>query len=613
MSPVFSLYRHPWEATGSGDGKSIQKAMGKTSLALWDVLLRESLQNSWDARLSEHIGFEVIDRSLSMEQSTYVLSNLFAEFPLQGASRQLPKQLRHGRLPVLIISDTGTTGLGGPIRANFAPAPGERSDFADFVRNFGRDEEKGFGGGTYGYGKGVLYQASKVGVCLVYSQAVVNGEIENRIIGVSGGDKGYVDGGLKFTGRNWWGVIASDGIVDPLVGPAARHVAQAAGIPLPKADSTGTTIMILAPEQPEIAGDAQETGSTRARLMRDAAMKWAWPHAMDLGSGPSVCFTFRHESLLLPAMQPMQDSKIRHFAEAYKSTEEAKTLGGHASPLTKIIDISSERPKKKLGTLSIRHASASLSDNSALQNTVALMRSPRIVVKYLPVAAPPEEYSLYSVFIADESVDEDFASSEPVTHDDWVIKEAVVRGNRNFVRSALKRIEETFTRLYGAKAEATASRKSAGSTRISSILGGVVGGITGYGSSSQPLSPPGGPNGGTRNPRRAQVKLVSPPALFLIEGEPHVGFTYEVYGGKTGEYYSLSAKAKVVTNTGATEHDAPLAATHPTFVGWVTGGELVISSVLTISTPTNDEIVAVFTQPSDTAITASVEMEKSDR
>ncbi|MFC7861354.1 hypothetical protein ACFQ9D_12755 [Arthrobacter koreensis] len=612
MSPIFRLYRHPWEATGSGDGKSIQKAMGKTSLALWDVLLRESLQNSWDARMSDHIRFSVIDYELSCDQSVYLLSNLFDEFPKKGSSKELPGQLNHGRLPVLIISDTGTSGLGGPIRANFAPAPGERSDFADFVRNFGRGEEKGLGGGTYGYGKGVLYQASKVGVCLVYSQAVVGDEIENRLIGVSGGDKGYDEDGLKFTGRNWWGIIADDGIVDPLIGPAARLVAEAAGIPVPAPDQTGTTIMILAPEDPEVATAVQEPASSRASLMWEAAMKWAWPHALDFGNGPGVHFLFRHGTTDLPELRPLQDPRIKHFAEAYKSSVDADMFGGSVSPYTKIIDISSERPKKKLGSLSIRQASATLSGDSALQNTVALMRSPRIVVKYLPVTAPPDEYSLYSVFMADEGVDEDFASSEPVTHDDWIIKEAVVRGNRNFVRSALKRIEETFNTLYGYVPEATASQKSAGSTRISSILGGVVGGINGYGVSSQPLGGYSDSKGGKRNSRRAQVRLVTPPALLLIEDAPHVGFTYEIFGGKSGERYSISAKAKVVTNTGGTENDSPLAASQPSFVGWMRGGELMAASAMSVTTPSTEQIVAVFTQPNDVAVTASIEMEKAD-
>ena len=610
MSPIFTLYRHPWEATGSGDGKSIQKAMGKTSLGLWDVLLRESLQNSWDARCGSHITFQVTDRYLSREETRYLLSELFGEFPPFGASRNLPELIEHGQLPVLIIADTGTEGLGGPIRANIAPAPGERSDFADFVRNFGRDDEKGLAGGTYGYGKGVLYQASRVGMCLVYSQTWVNGLIENRLIGISGGDGGYVDDGLKYTGRNWWGIIAPDGIVDPLCGDAARCVAERSGIPVPAKDSTGTTIMILAPEEPDSADESDAGSGSRADLLRRAAIKWSWPHALDMGNGPSVNFVFEQDDVRLPSIDPLKDPLIRHFAEAYVDAKSAKEGIADVSPMTKLVPVWSERPKKRLGTLAIRLARASISDNEALQNTVALMRSPRIVVKYLPVVAPPDEYSLYSVFEAASDVDEDFASSEPVTHDDWIVKDALVRGNRNFVRIALKRIDEIFSGLYGAKADGVASKKAAGSARISSILGSVVGGISGYGPGSQPAGPGASGSGrATANPRRAQARLASPPRLLLIDETPHVCFSYQVLGGKSGEAYSLAAKAKVVTNTGGTEGEAPLAASQPELVGWIAEGEMVRVPVLTVRTPMSEEVVAVFTQPSETAVTATVDIE----
>lgn len=615
MSPIFSLYRHPWEATGSGDGKSIQKAMGKTSLGLWDVLLRESLQNSWDARSGSHIGFQVVDRNLSREETSFLLSELFGQYPPFGASRKLPKLVQRGQLPVLIISDSGTAGLGGPIRANIAPVPGERSDFADFVRNFGRDDEKGLAGGTYGYGKGVLYQASRVGMCLIYSQTRVDGRIENRLIGVSGGDGGYVDDGLKYTGRNWWGVIASDGIVDPLCGDTARNVAERSGVPVPAMDSTGTTIMILAPEEPNLSDDEHEAQLvSRAQILRNAAIKWSWPHALDMGGGPSVNFVFEQDDVRLPPIHPLTDSLIKHFAEAYVSVRSANEGAVEVSPMTKLFPVMSARPKKRLGTLAVRQARASISDDESLQNTVALMRSPRIVVKYLPVAAPPDEYALYSVFEAEADVDEDFASSEPVTHDDWIVKDALVRGNRNFVRIALKRIDEIFSGLYGTKADGTASKKAAGSTRISSILGSVIGGISGYGPSSQPPGSSGsGSAGGTSNPRRAQARLASPPKLLLIDETPHVLFSYEVQGGKSGELYALSAKAKVVTNTGGTEGDAPLAASQPELVGWIAEGEMLRVPILTVRTPMSEEILAVFTQPSDTAVTATVDIEMVGR
>lgn len=609
MSGTFRLFRHPWEATGSGDAKSIQKAMGKTTLDLWSVLLRESLQNSWDARQGGHIAFHVCDTLLSEEQTGVLVHDLFWELPPRGASRQIPQKVSGGRLRVLTISDYGTTGLGGPIRANIEPAEGERADFADFVRNFGRDDEKGLRGGTYGYGKGVLYQASSVGVCLVYSQAVVGQGIENRLIGVSGGDGGYVEGGYKFTGRNWWGAISADGIVDPVTGDTARLIAQSVGMPVPGLGETGTCIMVLAPQHFQGEGGSVLL-SDRISAIRAAAIKWAWPHAVDTGDGPNVRFVFKLDGERLADIDPMKDPLVRHFAQAYADCERfADSKKSPISSQTKLETIMSQRPIRRLGVLAMRQAVDHISDDRSLENSVALMRAPRIIVKYLEVTAPADDYSVYSVFLADETVDEDFASSEPVTHDDWIVKDAITRGSFNFVRIALNRIEGTFKRMHGSAGPATTAQQAAGATRISTALGGLIGGISGHGAGSQPEKSAGTRGAAKTGGRRASARLASPPRLLLIDGLAHVGFPYRVSGGKAGESFKLTVNGQVVTLTGAIEVDAPLGADEPHFVGWKVEEELVQSRSIRVDVPDERDFLAIFTQPKNTAVTSTVELE----
>jgi hypothetical protein len=609
MGITFRLFRHPWEATGSGDAKSIQKAMGKTSLDLWSVLLREALQNSWDAKLADQIEFHVADTLLSEEQSWTLVHDLFSELPPTGASRGIPQKVSNGRMRVLTICDYGTKGLGGPIRANVEPEPGERDDFSDFVRNFGRSDSKGLEGGTYGYGKGVLYQASSVGVCLVYSQAVVSGKLENRLIGVSGGDDGYVDGGFKFTGRNWWGVLAEDGVIDPATGAEARAIAESVGMPVPAHGEAGTCIMILAPQL--FQGDGGDVRlQDRITALRAAAVKWAWPHAVDLGRGPNVRFLFSLDGEHLPPIEPFKEPLVRHFAQAYTDLERAAvSRRAPLSPQTKLEVIMSQNPIRRLGTLSMRQALHHLTDDRTLENTVALMRNPRIVVKYFGVAAPADDYSVYSVFVADGAVDEDFATSEPVTHDDWIMKDAITRGNRNFVRIALNRIENTFKNMHRSSAPTSAAQQAAGATRIATALGGLVGGISGHGAASQPGRGPGGPGGGVRRSRRATARLTSPPRLLVLDGSLHVGFPYTVAGGKAGETFDLSVRAHVVTVTGAVEGEAPLGAEEPRFVGWNVDGQLVRSTSIRVAAQSQQDYLAIFTQPKDTAISSSIDLE----
>lgn len=609
MNGTFRLFRHPWEPTGSGDAKSIQKAMGKTSLDLWSVLLRESLQNSWDARQGSHIEFHVADTLLSEEQTGVLIHDLFCELPPHGASRQIPQKASSGRLRVLTISDYGTTGLGGPVRANIEPAEGERADFADFVRNFGRDDGKGLRGGTYGYGKGVLYQASSVGVCLVYSQAVVGQTIENRLIGVSGGDGGYVHEGFKFTGRNWWGAISSDGIVDPVTGDTARLIAQSVGMPVPDSDETGTSIMVLAPQH--FQGEGEDVLlSDRILAIRAAAVKWAWPHAVDTGDGPNVRFVFGLDGVELPNIDPLKEPLVRHFAQAYADSERfAATKKTPITSQTKLETIMSQRPIRRLGILAMRQAINHISDDRSLENSVALMRAPRIIVKYMDVTAPADDYSVYSVFLADEGVDEDFASSEPVTHDDWIVKDAITRGSFNFVRIALSRIEGTFKRMHGSSGPATVAQQAAGATRIATALGGLIGGISGHGANSQPEKVPGGGGPAKAGGRRASAKLAAPPRLMIMDGSPHVGFPYAVTGGKVGESFELSVRGHVVTLTGAIEVDAPLGEDGPQFVGWQVDGEIVRTQSIKVDVPSEHDYLAIFTQPKNTAVSSTVALE----
>lgn len=624
MSPKLRLYRHQWEPTGSGDAKSIQNAMGKTSLDLWSLLLRESLQNSWDARLGDHIRFTIADTLLSSSESSVLVHDVFGELPPQGASRKLPKKLIQDRLRVLTIADYGTRGLGGPLRANFASKEGEKRDFVDLVRNFGRSQDKGMEGGTYGLGKGVLYSSSQVGMCLIYSQALVHGAVENRLIGVSGGDPDYDDGNLKYTGRNWWGVIADDGIVDPVIGPEARHIAESIGIPVPEPEETGTCIMVLAPKDDDGQGN-ENSAKERINQLRQAALLWAWPHATDLGGGSNVDFQFSYDAIVLPPLRPLEEPMVKHFAQAYSDLAKyLKTGRQPVSTQTSLRSIDSKNPKQHLGDLAMRQALNHPAEDRSYQNTVALIRKPKMVVKYLPVTAPVGEFSVYSVFYADEQVDEVLASSEPVAHDDWVIRDAQRVGNRNFVRTILNRIDEVFKSLYSESASATASQKVAGATKIASALGSLITGLRGRGTEIQAALPrtAASTRSGSSTSRRPSIRAAGQPQLFKLHGQDHVAFPFIVQGGKAGEMFSATAEAQIILGSGGVEvirssdvkspedpSKAIFRSSGPRFIGWLTNGDGDFSQTVTIATPSEDNYFAVFTQPADTAISSTATLE----
>lgn len=606
------LYKHAWDAAGSGDAQSLQNAMGKTSLDMWNVLLRESLQNSWDARSGEQITFDISEKALSVEETSTLLNNVFAELPPEGASVHIRQKVTRGQIRVLTISDYGTRGLEGPVRANVEPSPGERSDFADFIRNFGRSHSKGLEGGTYGLGKGVLYSASQLGLCLVYSQPMINGQVEPRLIAVSGGDPDYSYQGLKYTGRNWWGVIAEDGIVDPLQGIDARVLAMSVGMPVPDSDETGTCIMIIAPQMySENEGDVAL--DARVRALREAAVLWAWPHALDRGKGPNIEFRFSIDGRTLESIRPLDEPSVRQFAKAYLDVVPWRS--GQSGPpmgLTKGEEICSLNPKKLLGHLVMRHSLVDSSTERQLENTVALMRGPRMIVKYMPVSAAPAEGSLFSVFVVSDEVENDFAKAEPVTHDDWIASKNQAPRKANFVNIALKRVRDVFMALHNDSARATSDRDVQGASHISSALGTLVGSFMGSGTTTT-VAPNVSPNSESQvGGRRAVARLAKPPRLMMISSKPHVGFTYTIAGGKTGEQFRVIPSARVVVDGGGSERDdsRPLAGGFPEFAGWLIDGGEVLQADLCVQIPAMEEMTAVFRQPDDTAVKSIIELVK---
>ena len=590
--------------------------MGKTSLDLWNVLVRESLQNSYDARIEDSIGFAIADTELSESETSILVNEIFAELPPEGASTKLRQMPSKGRIRVLTISDYGTRGLGGPLRANIAPGENERSDFVDFIRNFGRSQSKGLEGGTYGLGKGVLFQASRIGVCLVYSQTQTPSGIDYRLIGVSGGDGDYVDNGYKYTGRNWWGVLADDAVIDPMTGTDAREMAMSVGFPVPAMGESGTSIMVVAPELFNLSEEDILIDS-RIRALRDAAIRWAWPLAIDDGNGPKVKFQFSLDGVNLKDIHPLDEPLVRHFAQSYVDwLQYKKDPGTFFSPFVKIYPVRSLKPVKRLGSLVMRVSMEAHGDAKELQNHVALLRKPRMVVKYLPVTAPPSEHAAHSVFIADDLVDPDFASSEPVTHDDWIVQTNSKRGTANFVRIALKRISDIFKDLHTADPAATAAVMSTGATKIAAELGGLVGQFSGTGAASTETSPSQGsiPTGRSGGSRRATARLTAPPKLTMIRDRPHVEFRFHVNGGQKDTAMQLTASPQIVTDGGSIDTDFstedPL--NLPEFVGWRRQGEaeILTSSKVIFATPTEEIFTAIFTQPLNVAVKVAALVEE---
>jgi hypothetical protein len=146
-------YSQPFPPAGSISAEGIKRTLGKPPMPWPAILVRESAQNSWDARL----GDQPVRFSLNLAVVPPQKANAWRSLLLEGAPRSDQFSLRRilrGRewhstmIRTLTVSDRGTKGLGGPTRADVARGD-EPRDWVSFVLNVGDPPDTKRGGGTY--------------------------------------------------------------------------------------------------------------------------------------------------------------------------------------------------------------------------------------------------------------------------------------------------------------------------------------------------------------------------------------------------------------------------------------------------------------------------------
>ena len=176
-----------------------------------DRLVRETLQNSLDARRSD-IGTEQVRVRFALHRNRPLPAERAPQY-FQGLGPHLEESLdshapgqevlnkMDGQVPVpyLLIEDFNTTGLTGDIQQidDWKDNPAEGNHFYWFVRNVGRSGKRGIEGGSWGVGKWVFPDASKINSFLFLThrsddgQEMIMGQsvLKNHILIHSDGDR----------------------------------------------------------------------------------------------------------------------------------------------------------------------------------------------------------------------------------------------------------------------------------------------------------------------------------------------------------------------------------------------------------------------------------------
>ena len=293
-----------------------------------EVLVRESVQNSLDERRDEidqpvRIRFErrvLVGTDKQRFIETLGLSKLAAR---QKYFRAAPNWFPSGNedllemsdpdfgLPILMISDFNTRGLGGRWNRR-----GSRNDrFFNLVFGIGGsqkwngEDETARSLGSYGYGKMVFAMCSNIRTVLYYSTFRPDegaGNDNCRAMATAflpPHSKNDVD----YAGQAYFGNDSQYQQIPrrPLVGDEAHEWIRSLGLPQRSEDETGTSVVI-----PATSAEMQD--------IVQCCERWWWPRMRDTDPVRRVKFEFVDEGIELPGCNPRSRPELSPFLDCYK-------------------------------------------------------------------------------------------------------------------------------------------------------------------------------------------------------------------------------------------------------------------------------------------------------
>lgn len=627
MPTPLDLQSEPFSATGGAAAEGVSNQLGRPRADRFTLLVREAVQNSWDARLAPAGGvqFQVDGLLLNRDARQELSAQVFANAPTAVEVRS--RLLADGDFPILAVSDFGTRGLSGPTRGNVVPQPGESTNFVDFMRYIGRPPNRAYAGGTYGFGKAAYFLASSLKTICVHTRFRNEHGIESRFMAAALGPQFETSGpeGRRFTGRHWWGRLAQDKVVDPVVGNEADALALLLGGVRRAPDALGTTVYVLAPD---FEGAAPQQV---LHQMGRAIMDYFWPKLVDgPEQTPTMSFSVRWQGSELPLPKVQEEPELALLARAFTAASaRAPSDGAVLEP------IASQRPKKLLGQLALVRQPAALmgslpapsesNDDGAnlYQRTlrrplrqIALMRAPNFVVKYMEGPLVPYELAEYGgVFRVDAEADAAFARAEPPTHDDWVPDLLLDASEKTYVRVALRRVKEAvdaFAAPHPIEAAGAGPHSVAGFSRL---LGGLVPSLgpaaSGPGARTNGSTASNGGGSGRSGTGRAaaaapQISFVGEPVIELVDGVASMVAHFET-SNLTGAPVRVFALPKVVIADGF-ESSPPEGAQQPAVLKWIDpNGKAVARGAASCDVPANSGTWAVVVSiPPDAMISVAL-------
>lgn len=567
-------WSQPFPPEGGVTGSGVMRQLGTPSMELLDVLVRESAQNSWDAALGDQIRYSIEFRRLGEHADAW--RRLIGDSDSTDGTVVHPGDLTPDSL-ILIVSDRGTSGLGGPLLADEKIKPGQVANFVQFLRNVGEPRDKDLGGGTYGFGKAIFYNLSACGAILVDTHCTdrVN---RRRLMGAALGDPFTGSDGIRYTGRHWWGATDdSRGVPLPLLEDEAATASRQFGLPGFDDGETGTDVAILMPNL-GLADGEEESRHDNVEEAADrvvSAILWhLWPKLGSAVRPPEIRVSVLAEGQAAPIQRPDQYPFLRPFTLSLDAIEEGKG----SSIVRKTKNFPGEVGKWAIHFCQSDPTSGSSAGLLSAKpfngpyHHVARMRQAKLVVDYFECEPyPGQDMGYGAAFIASPEFDQCFADAEPPTHDKWETRGLPDKA-RLVVNHAATNLRKSIKELLATKAS-TRSSDLAGLGRLSSNLARL---IPFDGREVNPSTPKKPQTTRPKGKRGQTAKVIEQPRLVRDDGSLKLIAT--VRPPAVGHrQVTLVADPFVVLDDGRREGGPPANAPIPTIIGWRDASGAVLS------------------------------------
>lgn len=544
-----ALEWHPeaYPRSGGLAAAGFYKLLGRPRLDPLTVLVRETAQNSWDARLNnrEPVRYGIQGWQMLADELSALRTDVFTD--AARAIPELDRALRRRSVLGLFITDRGTKGLGGPLVADQAA---DNYDWVDFVLNVGKANTHGHTGGTYGFGKTITYIVSNVKAIVIHTRTMSGGKPETRLIACAIGEE-FTRNRRLHTGRHWWSNPQSEDPL-PITGRAAERVADSIGMPVFEDGELGTNILVLDP-------DLGQRSPRQAMNYLAEAITWnLWPKLMTHGRRQAMEVSVSWEGDDVPVPDPVDRPPLHGFAQAFRALLEDEPVGRRPDGLERITVVC-QRPQTDVGDLVtvplVTRQRADVDDGhdaadsdspapaasvTGVCHHVALMRTPELIVDYMAGPAPAEGGTEWAaVFRSRENVDQHFAAAEPPTHDSWQPNLLPKSQGKTIVKVGLERIRAALDGRWGVQPEVKREAAVGSTAIVADDLAHLVRGFDGLGKGRQPTS--GGGGGGPTPAARIE---------FIRKGVELVGGVVTTVADLVVHHKRASAGTRLYISTG---------------------------------------------------------------